>query len=59
MTENAAWQDVLITATPTVFGEFSTVVLSGQGNSSTPPEMSQIAADLLHVAQRADMPNAM
>ncbi len=55
----SAWSDVLTEPTPSTYGDYPVLILSGQYDSITPPEMAEIAASELPSAQFLTVPNAM
>jgi len=52
------WQDAMKKPTPTDFGEYPVLVLSGQFDDITPPAWSETAASLLPDARLVAIPNA-
>jgi pimeloyl-ACP methyl ester carboxylesterase len=54
-----AWLDIMTRPTPSTYGDYPVLILSGQFDSLTPPEMGQIAAEQLPKAQVVEVPNAM
>jgi pimeloyl-ACP methyl ester carboxylesterase len=54
----AVWSDSLTEPTPSTYGDYRVMILSGQFDSITPPEMAGIAASELPKAQLVVVPNA-
>ncbi len=53
-----AWQDALTAPTPDNYGDYPTLIFSGQFDSLTPPAWAQTAASAIPQAQHVLVPNA-